>query len=236
MFVLVLVLGVIGLVIVSPSGAANQTAKLLGGTAKTPKPLCPKPKDECAGTGSVTGFQVSANGKKGLFRIPSDGHIVGWSVELSKLLDSQVAGFGDLFEDKKFGKEPVARLSILKKKKGKKKPRYTLAKQTPTLRLLEHLGGKPIFTLNSPLKVKKGQVAALTIPTWANLYTSQVSSGENSWKASRPSDDCGGSAESVTSAKPHMRKGTTRTYGCTFRGERILYWAYFVPDKGGGKN
>jgi hypothetical protein len=228
-----LALGVIGLVLVSSSGAANQTAKLLGQTAKTPKPLCPK---DCRGTGSVTGFQVSANGKKGIFRIPGDGHIVAWSVDLSKPDKEQIAGFGDLFEDKKFGKDPVARLGILKKKQGKKKSRYSLAKQTPTVPMLEHLGSKPIITLSKPLKVKKGQVAALTLPTWAPLYTDTVNSGENSWKASRPADDCGGDAESVTGAKPHMRRGTTRTYGCTFRGERIIYWAYFVPDKGGGKN
>ncbi len=234
---LVLALTAVGLILVSPSGAANQTAKLLGGSGKTPKPLCPK---DCRGTGSVTGFQVLANGRKSISRIPDDGHIVAWSVELSKPDKGQIAGFGELFEDKKFGTEPVARLSVLKKAKGKKKSRYTLAKQTPTVPMLEHLGSKPVIALNKPLKVKKGQIAALTLPTWAPLFTDTLNKASNSWKASRAPGECG--ADTVIDAKPHMRKGSTRTYGCTLTGERVVYWAYFVPDKGkgggggGGKN
>jgi hypothetical protein len=220
---------VIALAIAAGSDAKKgKGAKILGSTQKTPKPLCPK---ECAGTGSVTGFQVSANGKKGLFRIPDDGHIVAWAIDASKPTPEDIAGFGELFEDKKFGTEPVAKLAVLQKK-GKKKPRYKLAKQSPTVDLLPELGRKPIFTLNKPLKVKRGQVAALTMPTWATNWTDRVESGSNSWKASRPAGDC--SAETVPDAKPHLRKGTTRTYGCDLRGERILYWAYFVPDKGKG--
>ncbi len=38
----------------------------------------------------------------------------------------------------------------------------------------------------------------------------------------------------MAEAKPHLRKGTTRNYGCTLSGERILYYAYFVANKGGG--
>ena len=234
---LVLALTVVGLILVSPSGAANVSRRSCSAAAARRRSRS-APSD-CRGTGSVTGFQVMANGRKSISRIPDDGHIVAWSVELSKPDKGQIAGFGELFEDKKFGTEPVARLSVLKKEKGKKKSRYTLAKQTPTVPMLEHFGSKPIFALNKPLKVKKGQIAALTLPTWAPLFTDTLNKASNSWKASRAPGECG--ADTVTDAKPHMRKGSTRTYGCTLTGERVVYWAYFVPDKGkggggGGKN
>jgi hypothetical protein len=212
----------------------GSKTKVLGAVQGTPKLPCPG--STCAGTGSVTGFQVAADGKKGLFRVPDDGHLVAWSIDASKPSESDIAGFGELFEDKKFGTNPVAKLSVLQKK-GKNKSRYKLTKQSPTVELLPHLGRKPVFTLNKPLKVKRGQVAALTMPTWSTNWTDNVSRGSNSWKASRPEGDC--SAETVPDAKPHLRKGSTRTYGCTLTGERILYWAYFVPDKGkkgGGGN
>lgn len=227
---LLFLLALIALALAAGSDAKGKGAKVLGATKKTPKPLCPK---DCAGTGSVTGFQVAANGKKGLFRIPDEGHIVAWSIDVSKPTDEDIAGFGELFEDKKFGTDSVAKLAILQKK-GKKKSRYKLAKQSPTVNLMSELGRKPIFTLNKPLKVKRGQVAALTMPTWASNWTNRVQRGSNSWKASRPEGDC--SAKTVPDAKPHLRKGTTRTYGCNLGGERILYWAYFVPDKGKGGN
>ena len=230
-FAAVLILGVAILVAVSDSAAKSRKSVVLGATKETPKPLCPK---DCRGTGSVTGFGVIAQGKKGLYRIPQDGHIVAWSVDLSKPDKDQIAGFGEIFEDKKFGTDPVGRLAILKKKKnkdGKPKSRYALAKQSPTIAFLPDLGHKPIITLDKPLKVKRGQVAALTLPTWAPLYTDTVSNGTNAWKASRPEGECG--SDTVPDAKPHLRKGTTRTYGCTLTGERILYWAYFVPSKGG---
>ena len=34
-----------------------------------------------------------------------------------------------------------------------------------------------------------------------------------------------------TKAKPQQKIGSTRSYGCRFNGSRVLYWAYFVPDK-----
>ncbi len=213
--------------------AKGGHAVILGSTKKTPKPLCPK---DCSVTGTVTGFGVLANGKKGLYRIPHDGKLVAWSVDLSKPTKSQQADLGTKLEDKKYGTKPVGRLAVLKKKK--KASRYVLSKQTPVIDWGPDLGEKPIYTLKKPLKVHRGQVAALTMPTWAPLWTNQVDGASNSWKASRKKGKCG--ANDVLNAKPHLRKGTTRDYGCTISHERILYWAYLAPSKGksggGGKS
>lgn len=219
-----------GLVYASERADAARNSKVLGTTKRTPKPLCPA---QCSATGSVTGFGVIANGKRGLYKAPADGHIVAWSVELSKPTKDQLNGFGEIFADSKFGKAPQARLSILKKKG--KRSRYTLAKASPIMPLKGSLGEKPIFTLEKPLRVKKGRIAALTLPTWAPLYKDGLDSDDNAWKASRKSGECG--VEDVPDAKPQLRKGSTRTYGCKLTGERILYWAYFVPKekKGDGK-
>lgn len=224
----VIAIAAAGLVYLADQAAAARDSKVLGTTKRTPKPLCP---DNCSATGSVTGFGIAANGKRGLYKVPEDGHIVAWAVELSKPTKEQLAGFGEIFADPKFGKAPQARISILKKKG--KRSRYTLAKATPIMPLQGSLGEKPIFTLQKPLRVKKGRVAALTLPTWAPLYKDGLNSTDNIWKASRKSDECG--VEDVPDAKPQLRKGSTRTYGCKLAGERILYWAYFVPEKKSGK-
>ncbi len=213
------------------SEAKTQNSTVLGVTKDTPKPLCPK---DCSVTGTVTGFGALADGQKGLYRIPQDGHIVAWSVDLSKPTEQQQADLGQKLEDKKYGTDSVGRLAILKK--TKKSAHYKLTKQTPVAQWQDDLGRKPIYTLKKPLKVHKGQIAALTMPTWAPLWTNQVSGKANAWKASRKPDAC--SADEVLNAKP-QRKGTTREYGCLLSHERILYWAYFVPSEGksgGGKH
>lgn len=221
---LAVALAVVVAAIAVDSASAARNSKVLGATKSTPSPLCPK---NCRATGSVTGFGIAADGKKGLYKIPADGHIVAWSVELSKPTSAQLSGFGEIFKDKKFGTAPIAKIAVLKKKgKG---TRYTLGKQSPAVELDGNLGGKPIFTLGKPLKVQKGRIVALTLPTWAPLYRDGLNTRKNAWKASRKSDSC--SAEDVPDAKPHLRKNTTRTYGCKLSGERVLYWAYFVPKK-----
>lgn len=224
--VLALVVAIVtgGLVYLSEQASAARNSKVLGATKRTPKPLCP---NNCSATGSVTGFGIRADGKRGLYKAPADGHIVAWSVELSNPTKEQQRGFGEIFKDSKFGSSPQGRLSILKKKG--KRSRYTLAKQSPIMPLKGSLGEKPIFVLDNPLRVQKGRIAALTLPTWAPLYKDGLNPNENAWKASRRSGECG--VDDVPDAKPQMRKGSTRTYGCKLTGERILYWAYFVPTK-----
>jgi len=235
-FALTLVAAVTALVAFHFSTATASKSTVLGAIKNAPAPLCPAKKTGgCSVMGTVTGFGVSANGNKGLYRIPNDGHIVAWSVDMGKPDKTEVGNIiAAIGEHKKYGTAPVARLAILKhkkSKKGKSKSRYTLAKQSPVIDLGPNEGHKPIYTLNKPLKVKKGQVAALTVPTYAPAYTNKVSPAANAWKASRPSDKCG--EQYVAEAKPHLRKGTTRNYGCTLSGEQILYYAYFVANKGG---
>jgi hypothetical protein len=203
--------------------ASSIAAIELGQAGKTPKPLCPK---NCLATGTVTGFQVTANGRKSPFTIPSSGHIVAWSATLAEPDPSQTADFNTKFANKRFDTS-VARLAILK---PKKKSNYKLVKQSPPVELQSTFGGKPIFTLKKPLKVQKGQRVALTLPTWAPLYVNGLDTEDNQWIASREPDACG--VADLLDAKPHQKLGSTRRYGCRFSGERLLYKAFFVPDSG----
>src|SRR5688572_23198054 len=64
--------------------AVGASAKQLGKTKDTPSPNCPENDNySCQVTGQVTGFQRSADGKRGLFKVPEDGKIVAWSVDLA---------------------------------------------------------------------------------------------------------------------------------------------------------
>ena len=211
---------VLGLTAQDASGVA---AVPLGKTKNTPKPACPK---ECQATGTVTAFQVAAAGEENPFKVPTDGHIVAWAVDLSKPVDSDIAAFNEKFEDKRFEGRAAARISVLKPL-GRAK--YKLTKQSPPVELQEHFDSQPIFTLRKPLKVSAGQRIALTLPTWAPLYVSGIDPQNNEWIASRDPGTCG--LNELLDAKPQQKKGSIRPYGCRFEGERLLYWAYFVPER-----
>ena len=195
---------------------------------------------QCFGVNTVTVFQTKAAGKGGTSKVPANGAIVAWSVDLAKPSEEEVNFFDDAF-----GGGSTARLSILK---AQGKGRYTLTKQSPRVDLTAAAGREPIFTLKKPLKVKKGLTVALTTETWlANFaHDGKLTSSGDRWRASRLKKRCGDdpqkspqeNEDDIFKSKPHTKKGSTRTYGCIYDSARVLYSAYFAPDKkkdGGGK-
>jgi hypothetical protein len=223
--VLVAVIGI-------PSADAIN-AKVIGQTKRSPKPSCParNQADECSAIGSVTGFMTKADGKNHPFHVFKDGKIVAWAIDLSKPSKSERNVFAGLFENRAFGRHPSARISVLKAKSRRK---YKLVKQSPALDLKRVLGRKQIFTLNKPLAVRRGQVIALTTSTWATAFALPVSSSENQWRASRRKSRCNVSKDhpaNIKASRPQQKVGSLRPYACRYSGGRLLYWAYFVPNK-----
>ncbi len=225
------------------SVAGAKKANVLGKTKSTPPPSCPNLKNQglCQVVGRATGYMTVAGGKKHPFNIFKDGKIVAWAIDLSKPADTKKAPqrsyFASLFENKEWGEHPTARLSVLK---HKDKHKFKLVKQSPTIDLQHNLGSKQVITLQKPLHVHPGQVVALTYPTWASNFASNVSTSKNQWRASRKKGNCepkGGNNPTdaqkrrfARNSHPHQKVGTTRSYDCNYTGGRLLYWAYFVPS------
>ncbi len=62
---------------------------------------------------------------------------------------------------------------------------------TPTVEIWFDLSsqGGDLFTLNDPVKVKKGRILALTIPSWTTNFVGAAGS-ESQWLGSRSSKRC----------------------------------------------
>jgi hypothetical protein len=223
---LVAVLGFATAVALSARDADAKSATVLGKTKKTPKSPCPG--GDCRIVVSVTGLQTVADGQKGAFKVPANGHLVAWSVSLGKVNTKDQPNLADSLNEQ-YG-DIKARLSVLK---PKKKRRYKLTKQTPKVSLEPKLGETPIYTLGKPLKVKKGLRIGLTVPGWISAFSLGLEGGQNQWVASRKDGEC--SEGQAKDAKPQQKKGSIREYGCRFKGERLLYWAWFVPSGKQGK-
>src|SRR3954447_2362083 len=234
----------IGLVVAIgiPSAGAKR-ANVMGKTKHTPVPSCGNKKDPdaCSVVGRVTGYMTVADGNKHPFNVFKNGKIVAWAIDVSRPLQSkkfpQRNYFGTLFGNDKFGKRPTARLAVIKRKE---KHKFKLIRQSKTVELGSTLGHKQIFTLDKPLKVRKGQVVALTYPTWASNFAFQgLDTKGNQWRGSRTKDHCEPKHPNKDSSKrrfakksrPQEKVGSTRPYECNYTGGRILYWAYFVPSK-----
>ena len=153
---------------------------------------------------------------------------------LSRPKKSQRTFFSSLFKSSRYGKTPTARIAVIKHK-GRTK--YKLLRQSPVVKLSGALGHKELFTLDRPLRVRKGQIVALTVPTWASNFASHISRHGNRWRGSRSSEELlaqeqrhqrhqGICAQEQAAAEGGLAcAGTaaiTRLPACS-------YWAYYVP-------
>ena len=76
------------------------------------------------------------------------------------------------------------------------------------------------------LKVTKGDIVGLTVPTWAPAFA-QGQSSSNVWRASRAPGKCTNSTD-VRQGQPQAKIGARATYGCRYSTARLLYTATLI--------
>jgi hypothetical protein len=195
------------------AGAAKQkTTVVLGETSAQPDPSCPAL--PCQAIGSVTGFQVS-NGQTSLpFRVSRSGRVKSWSLTLAQPTNSQRSFFNGFF-----GTPPQAGLAILRRVPGSNPPRYNLRSKGSIKVLSSYMGQRVTFSAN--LKVQKGDIVGITVPTWAPAFAQGLTS-KNVWRASREPGKCTNSTD-VRQGEPQTKVGKRATYGCKYSTARLLY-------------
>ncbi|HEY5942788.1 MAG TPA: hypothetical protein VIT89_08020 [Solirubrobacterales bacterium] len=225
------------LVAVTAPGAADSAplrVVVLGQTPETPPPSCPGkevngvPVSECRVEGHITGFQAIANGVARPFEAPFEGKIVAWSITLAKpsSADTETATNEVGFFNDFFGTPSQARIGILRPVEESKPPKYKLVRQSPVEILDPYFGSTPVFALDHPLTVLKGQIVALTIPTWAPMFALNLSE-EDTWRGSRLPDHCIATKD-IQGGHPQQGVGKIKTYGCYYSKARLLYTATLV--------
>jgi hypothetical protein len=199
------------------AATVEPTTVILGQTSTVPDPSCPDL--PCQAIGSVTGFQVS-NGQTQLpFLVSHEGRIKSWTLTLAQPTNSQRSFFNGFF-----GTPPEARLSILRRVPGTNPPRYNLRRQGAIKVLSPYLGQTVRFGSN--LKVEKGDIVGITVPTWAPAF-SQNQPADNVWRASRAPGTCTNSTD-IRQGEPQEVVGKRATYGCKYTTARLLYTATLV--------
>jgi hypothetical protein len=193
---------------------------ILGNTSTQPDPSCPNL--PCQAIGSATGFQVDNGQTKLPFLVPHDGTIKSWTLTLAQPTNSQRSFFNGFF-----GTPPEARLAILRRVPGTDPPRYVLRRQGSIKVLSPYLGQTVKFGSN--LKVEKGDIVGLTVPTWAPAFAQELTAN-NVWRASREPGACK-NATDIRQGEPQDKTGTRATYGCEYTTARLLYTATLVEGR-----
>ena len=207
--VLALVLGV-GLAVPAVAPATLDNVP----TPDTPdaNPSCPdKP---CYALGRTTGYQAKVGTNRGLYTVQKDGVLVSWSIKLAKPTDKQIEFF-----NKSLGGEAQAQISVLRM--GGKLHARLIASGEPQ-KLQPYFGQTVEFALQKTIPVKKGNVIALTVPTWAPALAAGLAT-DTSWRASRDKGRCDDSQAQTAQALNQVGR-----YYCLYRTARIVYSARVV--------
>ena len=192
--------------------AAPASAKIVEVGRTDAAPACPD--SPCLAVSRTTGYQVKVADERNTYTAPEDGKIVAWSVSLGKPTAEQISFF-----DKSLGGAATARLTVIRL--GKKLMARTIT-QSPIEQLQPYFGQTVQFPLGRALNVKKGDVMALTVPTWAPALT-QLLTDHSSWRASRSVDKC----NDTSTQTAQMTLDTQIQYRCLYKA-RLTYSATLI--------
>ena len=90
-----------------------------------------------------------------------------------------------------------------------------------------YFGSSPTFVLDRPLRVKKTNWLAITVPTWAPIFANNLTRSDW-WRSSRARNSCDPPRSLRQFAMDDLRE--VNVFGCTYKGARLLYTATYVPD------
>ena len=192
--------------------AAPASARIIevGATAARHTPMCPS--DPCRAVTRTTGYQAKVTDSRSAYLIPRNGRIVAWTITLAAPDQRQI----EFFEDN-YG-ESSAQLTILRR--GKRLFHRVLG-QSPVQQLQPYFGQSVQFPLERSIPVRRGNVLALTVPTWAPALA--LADDASSWRASRAKGTC----DDLDSQTAQTRLGQYTQYRCLYKA-RLTYSATLI--------
>jgi hypothetical protein len=197
----------------APSALATTTEIGPTGDKAIGTPSCPT---NCIAVTRTTGYQQSVAGANGSFRIPRDGRIVAWTVSLGTPGKKQISFFDD-----NYGGEAQAGLAVLHL--GTKRRARTVA-LSPIVKLTPYFGKTAQFPLEQTIAVKKDDVVALTVPTWAPALAVGLGA-DSAWRASR-TDKC--TDQATTQLQTAQALDQLTQYNCKYATARLTYSATLI--------
>jgi len=207
----------LGLMLALPVGSSATLTEVgvIGATSPETVPSCPGA--QCLAVSRTTGFQVKVGRVNNPLRVPRSGTIVAWTAILGKPTNRQITFFNE-----EEGGAAEAAIAILRPQ-PKPNLTYKLVAQSPLVKLQPYFGKTAQFPLETTIPVKKGDVVALSVPTWAPMLALGFGK-DTSWRASRNSKQC----SKTNTQTAHTQVGTAVQYFCLYQTARLTYSATLI--------
>lgn len=205
----------LALLLPAGSPATLTEVGVLGATSPATVPSCPG--SPCLAVSRTTGFQVKVGKLHNPLSVPRTGTIVAWTVMLGKPNTTQINFF-----NANEGGVAEAGIAILRPQ-PKPNLTYKLIAQSPLVKLQPYFGETAQFPLETTLAVKKGDIVALTVPSWAPVLALGFGK-DTSWRASRSKSQC----TSTSTQTAHTQVGAAVQYFCLYQTARLTYSATLI--------
>jgi len=180
-----------------------------------PVPSCPT--RPCLAVSRTTGYQAKVGPTRSLMRIPKTGRIVAWTIALGNPGAQQTRFF-----NQRLGGEAEAQITILN---PRRRLRSRAVANGEPQKLQRYFGSTVQFPLERSLRVRRGWVVALTVPTWAPALAVGLGA-DTSWRASRGRGRC----EDTSNQTAQLASNQLAQYFCLYRTARLTYSATLIPD------
>ena len=197
--------------LVAPAGAV-ALMESVPKAESTAKPSCPN--NPCLAISRTIGYQAKVGTDRGLMTVPRKGRIVSWTITLSKPGTKQIEFF-----DSKLGGPSEASIAVLR---FGKKLRARVVSVAPSVKLKPYFGRTVEIALTKSIPVEKGNVIALSVPTWAPALSVNHGS-DTSWRASRKRGSC-----DDTQTQTAFGMNEIPQFYCLYRTAQITYSARVI--------
>ncbi len=178
----------------------------------------------------VTAFQTNSDGVSNTTTVKHDGFLVAFTVGSSPLTSNRSQRRDYIHNlDTEFGGTPQVALTVLRRVGSKSQQKWEVVGESAYYHLIPYLGTVTQFPLttnsldtggSTGLAVQKGDVVALTTPTWAPVLDIALSTSKFGYVQSR-SANC---PHPPASSQAQIVNDTA-TYKCAYEGTRVEYTA-----------
>jgi hypothetical protein len=212
-----ILLGVAACLCALAAAAPTASARIyeLGASEVPTTTSCP---DDCFVVTRTTALQVNTAGTTYPTTSPVDGRIAALTVQLGSLTDRQISFFNSTY-----GGTPRVQLTVLSQDSRQKPKRfYTATAQSEVFRITPWLGRTVQFPFAETLEIRKGDLIALTVPTWAPVLAVNLENNYG-WRASRAR----GCRDLLTQTAQQII-GNEAQYKCLYQTAKLQYSATII--------
>jgi hypothetical protein len=197
--------------------AVPAAAKIIevGQTPDTPPASCPG--TACRTVTRTTGFLTRAGGLQRPVTATENGWVVALTLRLGAPDANQIKFF-----DTTYGGPARIAVTILSPKRSL---HFRVVSQSEQYYLQQSFGQTVQIALHQNLRIRKGQIVGITVPTWAPLLAVNLG-GSSSWRASRGTGKC----NDFSTQTAQLTVGADTQYRCLYSTARLTYSVTEVAD------